>query len=405
MGRTPLVALLCATAILPAGCGSRIHGLYEASREAALADPGPLPEDWAADAVLGVSWTLVDALLEREVEARVADGRKGFAVALPLGAEARVTPDVEVTDLDLGPGPRSCPTCARLSGALDGTLGVVTPLGRLETPVDMRLEAVVALESRSEGATLAVEAVIRDLQVRLPRQPEVRGLDLDLGTPLARWAQERVGEPRVTVAELGTTDTPVRAVRLLPRDTGFHAELRTSSPTRGGPPGGEGPAGDWSLEVTEAVLLGLARRAAFTHGEVAMEVYADPRGLDVEGDRFTLDLRLWRLAGRGWWRDYQVEGHLSVEEGRLRLVPDAVAETGHSPGAGLADPLAALGRGFILGAIEDGLRVARPARSRQELGAGVVTLTARSVTGQGDTVVVRGDATLQGRKARGKRER
>jgi hypothetical protein len=154
------------------------------------------------------------------------------------------------------------------------------------------------------------------------------------------------------------------------------------------------------VSVSETALLGLARRAAFERGELTMQVYADPRALVVDGQRFALTLRLWRLVGRGWWRDYSVSGTLAIEGGKLRMKADDVAEIAQSPGAGIVDPLAALFEGQVLSAIEESVQQSLPAAHAQRVGDVRFRAAARSVSGKDGTLTVEAALDVKPAEAR-----
>ncbi|MEC7946562.1 MAG: hypothetical protein VX265_03280, partial [Myxococcota bacterium] len=137
----------------------------------------------------------------------------------------------------------------------------------------------------------------------------------------------------------------------------------------------------------------LMRRMAFEAGPQELDVAIDPRALAVDGDRFTLALRLWRLKGAGWWRDYTVEGRMGVQRGALRMVGRDAREGEKSRGAGLADPIALLAEGRILDAVGDGVDQSLPAA--QTIDVKGVRLAARLDTAQGDASALAVAGTLQ----------
>ncbi len=397
----PLVLLL----VVAPGCATGIRAQYEATRVEALADPGPAPADWTPDAVLGLGWPLAEALLAREVDARLDRAGSGIRIDLPLGGEASASPALALEDLSLSPG-RGCEACARLDATVGGHVRWSAGPTSVTTPVHIALAATVDLAVTSTGRGHAVDAVVRRFQVRDADAEHARGVDL--GAPLVAWVLDRLGgqPPTVPLATLGADAVPARAFRLVPEAGGLRVDLLTQAPS----PDGARPAvpagrPDWYLSVRTASLLGLARRAAFEEGDLGYGVHADPRALAVDGDRFTLGLRLWRLEGAGWWRDYAVEGGLRLEGNRIRLEPSDVAEGEHSAGAGVLDPLTLLARGAILEAIADGLRIARPASEDADLGASRLHLEASEAAGRGGSLVLVGEARIEGRKgARGRKE-
>ncbi|MBN1336129.1 MAG: hypothetical protein JXB39_09225, partial [Deltaproteobacteria bacterium] len=386
-------AILCRTLVASAfllaipACGTGVRSLYEKTRAEALADPGPVPPDWTPDAVLGLAWPLVEDLVGGEVSTRLTGG-SGFRVELPLDGEVSATPDLSLEALDLSPDP-SCVAYARLESTIVGRVRLRAGPTAGDVPVRLALAATLELETRSSGKGHTVEGVVRAVEARAARGGRRVGLD----APLASWLAEQFDReaPRIRLATLGAQAAPVRAVRLVPEARDLRVDLLTEAPgSTGGPPAPPGETCDWYLSVRTASLLGLARRAAFDRGDLGHGVHADPRALAVEGDRFTLDLRLWRLAGLGWWRDYRVNGEIRLEDGRIRLEPSVVTEGEHSSGAGVLDPLVLLARGAILEAVSEGLRIARPAEAR--LGSSRLRLEVDRVAGRTDSLVIMGDA-------------
>ena len=374
--------------------------MYEQARSEALTDPGPAPADWEPDAVLGLSWPLATTLLSAEVEQHMAGKATGVEVDLPLGMKASLTPELSYKDAELTAS-SACDSCVDLKARFKGRLAWSVGYFDGHVPLSMRAELCLELQS-STGETTQVEAALREATIRLPDIPEIKRVDIDLDNPLAEWALGRMKTdfPRIPVAELKSEKTDTRALRVKTSADYLQIEILTSSPIREQPPASAEAGHDWVLSVSQTALLGLARRAAFEEGELAYEVYADPQGLEVEGDRFTLQLRLWRLKGSGWWRDYQVSGALAVEGERLHLDPQDVAEADHSRGAALVDPLAVLAKGAIIAAIEDGLTVARPATMRESVGGSRVTLSAEQAQGSEGSLHLMGAASVAEKKSK-----
>ena len=107
-----------------------------------------------------------------------------------------------------------------------------------------------------------------------------------------------------------------------------------------------------------------------------------------------LGLRLWRTSGKGWWRDYTVSGPVTLTKSRIKLKAEDVREDGKSKGAVLADPLAALGEGIILRAIENSVAAAIPT-SQAATSRGIkTTVTVTDLSGATDGVLtLRGTLT------------
>jgi hypothetical protein len=126
-----------------------------------------------------------------------------------------------------------------------------------------------------------------------------------------------------------------------------------------------------------------------------MEVWAEPTSLDLDGGEFALGLRLWRLKGKGWWRDYTIRGDLTLVNQVLKLQPKEVQEGERSQGAALVDPLALLGESLILRVIEDAAAQSVPIGQATSVGG--LTLKAKVSQAQGvaDALMLSGDATVR----------
>ena len=152
----------------------------------------------------------------------------------------------------------------------------------------------------------------------------------------------------------------------------------------------------FQVVMSEGVLLDASRKDAFQAGDIsgehAMNLHAEPTSLDVEGERFTLGLRLWRLEGSGWWRDYTLEGPIELSKGHIRLKADDLQEGERSPGAALVDPLSWLGEGLILEGIAESAHGAWPARDAFPVGDLRLTTTFTSARGEGEALILEGEA-------------
>jgi hypothetical protein len=397
MSRNALISLLLA--VNTTGCGGKILAQYEQARLEALADPGPVPATWSPDGELGLSWGLVTTLAVRELQQRLESPDSRLRIELPLGAEAILVPDLTLRDTEIGPA-KACDTCVKVTAGFEGELDWKLASFGGSIPVSLDVKAVLAMITRSEGAHTVVEAELKRVTVALPDGLQVDRIKVDLNDPLASWIQEQVERefPPIPLAELGTDEVPLRAVRLDSGDDYLLVRVLTTSPTRSQASLVPRPGGDWYLSLDEQVLLGLARREAFEAGELELDIHADPRSLAVDQQAFTMGLRLWRLAGAGWWRDYEITGTIDLEDDELRLTPSAVEELEHSRGAGLADPLALLAQGMILEAIAGALEVARPAQLEQPIGGATLSLTVDQAIGAAGALSLQGSSTIQQRE-------
>ncbi len=391
-----MVRAFVLTSALLAGCPSPIHSQYEAAREAALADPGPAPPEWQPDAMLHLSPPLVDAVLTAVLEEH---GRIDEEVRLriPIGA-ATLQPDLEVDRLSLGSS-RRCASCLAVDTRLSGQLGwrVAGSDGTLPLTIDAEFD--VELAAASDGDEWAVTLRpqdVRRLDVRSRRSSAV--LQPLLDGAFQEWVRERLlqGIEPIPVARVGAEGLPLRAVSLAPAEEGIAVSMLTTSPEPTPLPRRRAAqvSSGWRLDIAQDALLALARRAAFEHGPVARGVVVDPTALEITPERFTLGMRLWRPEGRGWWRDYTIVGEVAMRPDRIELKATDVQAEGQSPGAAVADPLAALAEGHILRALEDAIAASLPSAQRQT-GHGFTTeVRARALDGSRGVLSIQGDLSV-----------
>ncbi|MBW1877600.1 MAG: hypothetical protein JRI25_06135 [Deltaproteobacteria bacterium] len=357
---SPILLLLSG---LLTGCPSAVLSQYEEARTAALADPGPVPSDWRPDAALYLSPELLDRLLVVVLEEH-GTLRDEITVSIPLGGRLTLKPDLTVQSIDLQSTTR-CEDCLAVDVTLTGPVAWRAGRATGDVPITAHAEFDTAFESTSDGeGTWTVTARPRD----------VRDLDLDLGgttamleplleSTLGDWFRAELLQriPPINLGSFGNEDVPLRAVRVASARKGLAVGLLTGSPTpetleeevRRARQG-------WRLDISEDSLLDLAKAASFRAGPVSHDVVIEPTALSFTPDGFALEMRLWRPVGRGWWRDYSVQGQLEVKKRRVVLTPTTVEEGPKSKGAFFVDPLATLGEGRILEAIEDSINTAVP---------------------------------------------
>jgi hypothetical protein len=376
---------------LLAACTPDIVALYAQERATALAIAESAPQAWHADLSASIAASTFQDVVGATVAAALQAPAAPIRQELALGVAAELRPHLKLRKLAIGPS-TACQGCLAFDADVGGKASSrVGPIEK-DWPVDLGIAGVIAVEVKGgrkvEGRLFRVDKV--ELRMR-----ELGGLSTRPNEGLGAWIQDALRDrmPVVPVADLGDKALPTRGLRVRTPPGAVVVEALTDVP-------GARPAAPVALPesgvrllLSETALGGLARRAAFEKGPVAMDVAIDPRALDVEGDRFTLQLRLWRLAGRGWWRDYRVDGAIRVDDGKIRLKPSSVVETAQSPGAGLADPLALLFEGKILDAVADGIAQSVPGQKGADVGGARVRADITRVVGQDDTLVV--DATLR----------
>ncbi len=366
------------------GCAAKIHELYDASRTYALEDANPPSEQWRPDGALHISGSLVSDLLGGSLDA-------AFSEVEPIDVGiGTVTPALTVKQLEIIE--RDCDDCFGVRGKLRGNAAIDVGPIETEVPLSLKLEATLRLRSIAEGDAERVEfrvAKVTKARVRLGDE-----LALDATPALEEWGEDLVSKiPPIVLGNLGGGDLPLRGLKLVQVDGGVRAEFLTEA-AHGEPlvELGAMPAEGIEVVISEETLLDFARKGAFEKGEIQLDVHAEPTSLDVDGDRFELGLRLWRLTDRRpWWRDYVVTGALTLEGGRLKLVAEDVEQVASSPMAGVVDPLALVLQGAILNSIEDAATQAFPVDQSMEIAGGLlIEASMDQAEGVGDALVVRG---------------
>lgn len=381
-----LPSLSCVGSVLP---------LYEESRSEALAQPSPPGPHWEPDAVLH----LTDALLEDVVEVALEEyGTLSEPVDLPA-LRASLTPVLHVDRVKISSTDR-CERCLAVKAHLDGDLR--WKLGARKGSVDASGSAVFDVElvteqDKGQWTVQIVPKQIRRAEVQLGKiNPK---LAAKAEGAVKDWLRERLlaKVPTYDLGPFGAEDVPLLAVKVLPAPRGVRVAMLTSAP-------GATPvevrdsklSEGWQLDISQGSLLGLARRASFEYGAASYDIVSEPTSLTMGRDHFTMGLRLWRPKGKGWWRDYTVQGDFDVnDKGRLVLEPRSVEEGDKSEGASVVDPLALLAEGYILSTIEQTLATSVPVQQGLTLGDRDVTVRIDRVWGAGHTLTAKGGVEIE----------
>ena len=343
--------------VLQMGCASVIPQ-YEAAMERALAAPDPTPSRWVPDAVLHLS----DDVVNEVVQAAIEDYGT-FSSTWDL-AIASFSPDMELSSMQIMAG-HNCDDCLGIQIQLDGALKYTSLLGdgQTELAATGSLDAGFDISQNEEGDwTVSVQPRrFRFLDVTLGSLTVgVAGVSESVKDWIDRNLVTRVPPQQVMVID--KDDLPLADVEIVPDQETIQFHLLTMANQRGQVPvGGPRPESGWRMDISTESLVALARAEAFKAGPMALGIVSEPTMLSVDGDSFEMGLRLWRTEGRGWWRDYKVNGSVAVEQDEIRLTATDVTQTDKSPGAGLTDPLSALARGLILRYIEKAFETSMPA--------------------------------------------
>ncbi|MBT3222901.1 MAG: hypothetical protein HN348_27810, partial [Proteobacteria bacterium] len=216
--------------------------------------------------------------------------------------------------------------------------------------------------------------------------------------PIKNWVEDNLlaKVPPHKLGEFGDAKAPLRALKVLPANRGLRLGMLTSSPSPQAVAITDPKITDgWELDISMDSLLDIAKAKAFAAGPVAHDVVVEPTSLEIRRDNFSLGIRLWRIKGKGWWRDYTAKGTLELKPKKIKLTPSDVEEGDKSPGAVFVDPLAALGEGIILNAIEDAIATSLPTTKSTNLSGLKAKLNVANLTKSGGSLVITGDIELQ----------
>lgn len=388
--------LLMAAAILVVACATNILDLYNQERSKVMAPPPPVPNDWQPDLRLKLADGTVARIARTAVNHGLVQRVTPIRLHTPVGADVEVAPNGKVTRLHIAPS-NACDGClevdARLNGKVRWTAGPLS--GKVPFSASFDASLSFAAERRDRTWTIAAQlADVRDIQVQVAG----RAASTDPTGSVRRWVDQALARvPPVKLGSFGGDQLPILALRF---GSGAGASIEIQALTDVPSPSAvsaprSAPVTDWVLRIAQNSVLALARRAAFRRGPVAYDVAVDPRSLHLQDQTFTLGLRLWRLKGLGWWRDYSVTGEVSVRGNRIELWPEQATAGEKSKGAGIADPIALLAEGRILQAVSDGVRQALPGSQATQAGPLRFTAQAVSVRGIGDALVIAGNATVR----------
>ncbi len=373
------------------GCVPDVRPLYEEEKARAAAIATDAPSQWEPDLVIGIGEAALGQAVDAAGTEALERSSKLLELSFPLGAAAQLKPKLRVTRAELEPG-KGCDSCLHFDLDIRGE--VKWSLAALGGSFPLHVEVGGQLQILVEKGTTVVARPFRVGKVVIAGA-EFGALRVDPSALLQDYVRAAIGEalPPIPLVDLSESGLPIRLVRIKNGKDAVRIEVLTDVPATipavVPDPGREGVL----VGISETALAGLLRREAYASGLHQMNIAVDPRAVTVEGDRFDLDLRIWRLEGKGWWRDYDVQGTLAIENGKLRLRTEErlVKQVAASPCAGLADPLVALFQAKILEAIATNLDRTLPAARRESLGIIGLHATATQVSGSDHTLLLGGD--------------
>ena len=373
---------------------------YDARKTAALASPGEPASGWRAEGALRLSAQLLEELMAASIKSE-----SKAAEPIDLSGLGTLKPVLTLDKFKLVDG--DCKTCVGAEGTISGN-AIIKVAGikkKIPFTADFTLDMTFETEARTskDGAGLRhiilKPSKVRKLRVELSGAAKA----LDLEKPLKTYGEqvlERI-EP-IDLGDLGGPELHLRDVRVKEEDGVMRIELLTDAPknvpVKSWP---EVPQQGFQVVMSEAALLSIARREAFTLGEVApgTGIYAEPTSLDLDGMGFEMGLRVWRLDGNDWWRDYTLSGDISILKEELVLKATEVEEGEKSKGAGIADPLALIGEAYIMRILQDSAQGALPGSEQFEVGSSAWTVVLEDAQGVGENLVMSGRIRV-GKKGR-----
>lgn len=385
-------------ALLLAGCAKSVIPEYELRRDAALAGPAEVPARWQPDAVVVLSQALAD-----DIVAEILTRSGTFKRKVDVGARAHISPDLKLTTLQLSDSD-ACETCLRVATTLDGSCTWRIGASSGNRPLGGTLDFDIELSAVQDDAGWAVQARPRGVN---KAKLKLAGRTFKTVTQVAEaaltdWAMNNVfsGLDPIVIARFEDEGLPLRAVRAVPDTDSVRLELLSTAPVveLADPPSlADGET--WALSLSQTALLHAARRASFAKGVISHDVVVEPTAMSLGDGTFTMDLRLWRIKGKGWWRDVEVKGTWVKTATGFDLSAVEADEVAQSKGAAVVDPLAALAEGVIVHAVEDAITRSLPGGQDAEIGGVPVATTVQRLQGERKTVEVGGVARIGSNKA------
>lgn len=344
-------------------CSSVVKDEFQATYAEVTRPPQPIGPDWDPDIAVRVAPGIVEAA----IAAALQGVDLSTYVEVPGGD---LEPKLTVENLRIRDPKTRCDGCIGLKSALKGTVGfkLLTFAGKANVRIHVGLDTRLHVRQEADGwVVLADPPTVTEIETDL--DVVNRTVSDFIVSPLAQWVSTTIGtrvQP-IVLARLGQIDVPLQALRVSVQNGAVALDARTTAP--GDQVVGEAiePGTGWTARISAASVEAAARQAAFKQGSLGFGVWIDPRGIDIDDDTFLLNLRLWRVSGSGWWRDYEVQADMAIDGGKLQLTPRDVRQTDASPNAGLVDPIAALLQGKILDVISSAINTSVPTSRTQDI--------------------------------------
>jgi hypothetical protein len=377
-------------------CASNILAQYEDERTTVLAAPPPYREPWSPEVQIRLSEDALADIVDATLDAGLLSWKKTLSLPNPLGVETSVTPSAHVDSLalDTDSNVPGCSNCIGLKAKLSGKAAWKAGPLKGKVPFSAQVSGTIKFTMKKDSKnSWTAQGTIREISTIKVSVADFA--KIDAGDLLEGWTKSALKKtPPVPLGTFGGESLPLRATKI--SRTQGAVMLSGLTNVSGSVPvrwHSAPPKSDWAVAIHPTTIAAMARRSAFAKGVLEAGIAIDPRSLSMEGDRFGLGLRVWRLTGRGWWRDYQVNGNVTLEKGKLKFTPTETTEDGKSPGAGLTDPLALLAEGMILKEVEKGVAQTIPARKVTAIGDQQIRASASRVWAKDNVLLIAGSLT------------
>jgi hypothetical protein len=380
-------------------CTTGIHAQYQQRADAVLQPAPPAELDWSPDLRLRLSKEALQRLTRRSIASGLLDQRgKTIRFDPPVGPSIELAPRLKISELEILNSSQGCTDCLDLSVKLNGKTrwSIGSKSGKISVGAQAQVRAMLEVEEKADGQwSLSLSGLeLRKLQVE---SDKLSGLDLS--PILEGWVKKSIKKgPQISLGKLGGDDLPIRAIRVRPTPTDLSVEVLSAIHDPGELPDEPAPISeDWELQISQDTLLALMQRDAFSRGPLQLELAPDPRGLSLEDTLFSMDMRIWRLWGLGWWRDYRVDGEVRIHKEQLEVEAQSIESLGHSRWARAVDPLALLAERRILSSLEDGVQAAVPLDQAASLGDFKISTISKQVEATEGMLLIRGDLQIDSR--------
>jgi len=364
-------------------CYNQIVLEYEAEKALLMQAPAPLEENWKPDMILRLNYGVISKLSIPHLQDNFT---KSTSISKNiLGATLKVTPEMTVKRLQIADAPENNQVTIR--GAVEGK--IPWKLGILEgtETCSASFQGKATVGMNDGAATLKMDSIeLFRLHV------DTLG-GQDIAPLLEGWLQDSlIATKAITLSEFELSQTPIRGIRLNTTPTSTNIEMRSYTTHSGNiltPKLAMKP--DWELYMHQETMLGWLRLAAFEQGIISNGMAVDPRDFNINDQVFELDVRLWKLEGRGkWWREYKTMGTIEKEENKLIFVGKATKGEDKSRGANLVDPLAFIAETMILDKVSDTLSYTLPAQAFTKVNQREWKVTIEQYTGAGNQIRLSG---------------